>query len=133
MRGEGVNEKSMAKPLYIINSAGIAYHQHGVLYLIKPQEDARWRVMRYKGGLPPLMIYTTLRAAMRYQACGLDKTMKTEPIRVRFKPKSRHSRGWNPQFSAVWNQCEALYGIKPQRNTPSVMPCAFGNSMHANA
>ena len=28
-------------------------------YLIKPQENARWRVMRYKGGLPPLMIYTT--------------------------------------------------------------------------
>jgi len=25
------------------------------LYIIKPQEDARWRVMRYKGGLPPLM------------------------------------------------------------------------------
>ena len=23
------------------------YHQHEVLYIIKPQEDARWRVMRY--------------------------------------------------------------------------------------
>ena len=29
--------------------------------------------MRYKDGLPPLMIYTTLRAVMIYQACGLDK------------------------------------------------------------
>jgi len=29
--------------------------------------------MRYKGGEPPLMIYTTLRAVMIYQACGLDK------------------------------------------------------------
>jgi hypothetical protein len=29
--------------------------------------------MRYKGGEPPLMIYTTLRAAMICQACGLDK------------------------------------------------------------
>ena len=29
------------------------------VYIIKPQENARWRVMRYKGGLPPLMIYTT--------------------------------------------------------------------------
>jgi len=29
--------------------------------------------MRYKGGLPPLMIYTALRAVMIYQACGLDK------------------------------------------------------------
>jgi len=44
-----------AEGVYIINSAGIAYHQHEVLYIIKPQEDARWRVMRYKGGLPPLM------------------------------------------------------------------------------
>ncbi|MBQ8215939.1 MAG: hypothetical protein IJZ33_06720 [Clostridia bacterium] len=33
--------------MYTINSAGIAYHQHEVLYIIKPQEDARWRVMRY--------------------------------------------------------------------------------------
>ena len=23
------------------------YHQHEVLYIIKPQEDARWRVMKY--------------------------------------------------------------------------------------
>jgi len=27
--------------VYIINSAGIAYHQHEVLYIIKPQIDAR--------------------------------------------------------------------------------------------
>ena len=56
--------------MYIINSAGIAYHQHEVLYIIKPQVDARWRVMIYKGGLPPLMICTALRAVMIYQACG---------------------------------------------------------------
>jgi hypothetical protein len=55
--------------VYIINSEGIAYHQHEVLYIIKPQGiNARWRVMRYKGGTPPLMIYTTLRAAMICQA-----------------------------------------------------------------
>ena len=49
------------------------YHQHEVLYIIKPQEDARWRVMRYKGGNPPLMIYAALRASMICQVCGLDK------------------------------------------------------------
>ena len=32
--------------------------------------------MRYKGGSPPLMIYATLRAAMIYQACGLDKKIR---------------------------------------------------------
>ncbi len=26
----------------------LVYHQHEVLYIIKPQENARWRVMRYK-------------------------------------------------------------------------------------
>ncbi len=26
---------------------GIVYHQHGVLYIIKPTKDARWRVMIY--------------------------------------------------------------------------------------
>ena len=36
-----------AKGVYIINSKGIAYHQHEVLYIIKLQVDARWRVMRY--------------------------------------------------------------------------------------
>ena len=49
------------------------YHQCEALHIIKPQVDARWRVMRYKGGSPPLMIYTALRAAMICQACDLDK------------------------------------------------------------
>ena len=62
--------------MYIINSAGIAYHQHEVLYIIMPQGDTRRRVMRYKGGLPPLMICTARCAAMICQACGLDKTEK---------------------------------------------------------
>ena len=45
-----------------------------MLYIIKPQENpAPKGLMRYKGGLPPLMIYTALRASMIYQACGLDK------------------------------------------------------------
>ena len=39
--------------MYIINSEGIAYHQHEVLYIIKPQEDTRWRVMRCKGAMRP--------------------------------------------------------------------------------
>ena len=34
---------------------------------------ARFRVMRYKGGIPPLIIYTALRTVMIYQSCGLDK------------------------------------------------------------
>ena len=59
--------------MYIINSEGIVYHQHEVLHLIKPQGNARWRVMRYKVGKPTLMICTALRAAMICQACGLDK------------------------------------------------------------
>ena len=29
------------------------YHQHEVLYIIKPQVDASWRVMRYKGATRP--------------------------------------------------------------------------------
>ena len=55
---------------------GRVYHQHEVLNIIKPQENARWRVMRYKGGLPPLMICTARCAAMIYQACGLDKKIR---------------------------------------------------------
>ena len=40
-----------AEGVYIINSVGIAYHQCEALYIIKPQEDARYRVMIYKGGI----------------------------------------------------------------------------------
>ena len=29
------------------------YHQCEALYIIKPQVDARWRVMRYKGATRP--------------------------------------------------------------------------------
>ena len=43
-----------AKGVYIINSVGIAYHQCEALYIIKPQEDARYRVMIYKGGIAAL-------------------------------------------------------------------------------
>ena len=63
-----------AEGVNIINSEGIAYHQHEVLYIIKPQENpAPKGLMKYKGGLTPLMIYAALRAAMICQACGLDK------------------------------------------------------------
>ncbi len=34
-------QSNQGEALNIINSVGIAYHQHIVLYLIKPQEDAR--------------------------------------------------------------------------------------------
>ncbi len=50
----------------------VVWNHHEVMYGINPKADTRWRVMRYKGGSPPLMIYTALRAAMIYQACGLD-------------------------------------------------------------
>ncbi|MBQ8268370.1 MAG: hypothetical protein IJZ24_01670 [Clostridia bacterium] len=54
------------------------------MYIIKSQENpAPKGLMRYKGGSPPLMISTTLRAAMIYQACGLDKK-KPHPVRMRF-------------------------------------------------
>ncbi len=36
-----------AEGVYIINFEEIVYHQGGALYLIKPQGNARWRVMRY--------------------------------------------------------------------------------------
>ena len=69
----------MAKPLYIINFEGIAYHpqlvaeyhQHIVLYIIKPQRKCtltRDEIQPYG-----LRIYTALRAVMIYQTCGLDK------------------------------------------------------------
>ena len=42
-----ISRPNHAEGVHIINSVGIAYHQHEVLYIIKPQEDARCRVMRY--------------------------------------------------------------------------------------
>ena len=66
----------------ISSMRSIVYHQHEVLYIIKPQENTRWRVMRYKGGFPPLMIYAALRASMICQACGLDKKIREQCSRI---------------------------------------------------
>ncbi len=106
--------KSRRKPCISSIPQGIAYHQYGVLYIIKPQKNTRWRVMRCKGGSPPLMICTALRAAMICQACGLDKQKRNfwytkvpfllvretglEPVRLPTRPSNvrvcrfRHSR-----------------------------------------
>ena len=59
-----------AEGVYIINSVGIAYHQCEALYIIKPQVDARWRVMRYSPEGADDMHDCVV---MIYQACGLDK------------------------------------------------------------
>ena len=48
----------------------VVYHQHEVLYIIKPQVDARWRVMRYSPrGADDIHDCVV----MICQACGLDK------------------------------------------------------------
>ena len=56
--------------VYIINDSVVAYHQPAGLDIIKPQVDARWRVMRYspKGADD---IHDCV--VMICQACGLDK------------------------------------------------------------
>ena len=56
--------------VYIINSVGIAYHQCEALYIIKPQENTRWRVMRYSPAGADDMHDCVV---MICQACGLDK------------------------------------------------------------
>ncbi len=58
---------NQGKALYIINFKEIAYHQNGVLHIIKSQRNT-----------PSVMIYTLKRddirlAAMIYQVCDLDK------------------------------------------------------------
>ena len=87
---------NLAEGVYIITSEGIAYHQHEVLHIIKPQEDARWRVMICKGGVPPLMIYAALRASMICQACGLDKKIRC--LRIGFFGRGRRTRTHDPWF-----------------------------------
>ena len=83
-----------AKGVYIINSAGIAYHQCEALYIIKPQEDARWRVMRYspKGADD---IHDCV--VMICQACGLDKKFDKSKL-VEFFGRGRRTRTHDTQF-----------------------------------
>ena len=74
-----ISHPNHAKGVYIINSKGIAYHQHEVLDIIKPQ--ARYTLTRdeIQGRNAPLMIYECISRRRRvmhsmiYQACGLDK------------------------------------------------------------
>ena len=50
------------------------YHQPVGLDIIKPQKDARWRVMRYSpNGADDIHDCVV----MIYQACGLDKQKRT--------------------------------------------------------
>ena len=59
---------------YIINSEGIAYHQHEVLHIIKPQGEYTLKRDEMQGAAcRPLMICTARCAVMICQACGLDK------------------------------------------------------------
>ena len=67
-------EINQGEALYIINSEGIVYHQHEVLYIIKPQ--VRCTLARDEIQPEGLMICTALRAAMICQACGLDKKIR---------------------------------------------------------
>ena len=43
----------------------------------------------------------------------------------------RRKTVWNQRVCAVWNQCEALYGIKPTGYTLCVMPYATSSQFHA--
>ena len=56
--------------MYIIRHEVAVYHQCEALYIIKPQVDARWRVMRYSPEGADDMHDCVV---MIYQACGLDK------------------------------------------------------------
>ena len=79
MRGSaetGRTQANQGAALHIIRSLSAVYHQPKGLDIIKPQENTRWREMRCKGGLPPLMICTARCAVMICQACGLDKKIR---------------------------------------------------------
>ena len=45
----------------------VVYHQHEVLYLIKPQEDTRWRVMIYSPkGTDDIRMYISPQASYTF-------------------------------------------------------------------
>ena len=77
------------------------YHQCVALYITNTKccisssrrQNARWRVMRYKGGSPPLMIYAALCAAMICQACGLDKKILKAMLSGFFGGATRNRTG----------------------------------------
>ena len=74
------SRENQGEALYIINSAGIAYNQHEVLYIIKPQKYTLKRddIRRRQ---PPAIIYTP-DVVMIYQACGLDKKSSFRKTRI---------------------------------------------------
>ena len=69
------SRRNHAKGVYIIRNL-LRYIINGLpLYIIKPQENTRWRVMRYKGGFAALDDIHDY-VVMICQACGLDKQKK---------------------------------------------------------
>ena len=63
--------ENQGNALHIINSAGIVYHPQ--LVAVYHQAAGEYTLMRDEMQPEGLMIYTTLRAVMIYQACGLVK------------------------------------------------------------
>jgi len=72
----GVAVDEIRRRRYVLSPQGLYGINTKCCMLSSRRIYARWRVMRYKGGKPPLMIYAALRASMICQACGLDKKIK---------------------------------------------------------
>ena len=77
---KGSEIKSLSQKVYIIRHEVAEYHQHVVLYLIKPQE--KYTLKRDDIQPEGLMICAALRASMIYQTCGLDKKSRIKMIRL---------------------------------------------------
>ncbi len=78
------------------------YHQPAGLHIIKRQENARLRVMRYKYGSLSLIIYAAPCASMIYQACGLNKKIlaqKNEDFLAGAEGLEPTTHGFGDQYS----------------------------------
>ena len=70
-----IDHAKLSSAIYcgISSTRSVVYHQCEALYIIKPQGRYTLKRDEIQGRNAPLMICTALRAAMIYQACGLDK------------------------------------------------------------
>ena len=84
--------------------------------------------MRYKGGLPPLMIYAALRASMICQACGLDKKIREQGSRIFWlgwldsEPLFRHWRNGKPFIMPAKSQLAFGFHAGSHPNHPKQKP-----------
>ena len=127
---------NQCEALYIINSAGIAYHQNVVLYIINGETVAyhqadsflihTFGVMRYKCDLSHLMIYTLTRDDMPSLSAWINTKKERRLLFVLFCVGiALFSRAASSQVFSALMSLTSVFGMGTGGPSPPMTPTIY--------